>query len=224
MTSNGSVGVEAVERALHLLEAFDDPARPLGLADLARRSGLAKSTTLRILASLIRCGFVVRIEDGRYRLGPSLWRLGALYRAGVTSEDTIRPILADLSEATGETASFYVRHDESRICLYRHEPRRPIRHAITEGAAMPLDGGASAIVLRAWQGRAPEDDATRARGYAHSRGARDPEVAAIAVPVLRGGTLLGALALSGPIARFEVDGTEDRVIALRRASEQIAKE
>ena len=215
-------GVEAVERALALLEAFEEPGRPLGLSDLSRRCGLAKSTTLRIAVSLIRRGFLVRQEDGRYRLGPALWRLGAAYRAGLQPAETIRPILARLSEATGETASFYVRDAGRRICLYRHEPRRSIRHAITEGAAMPLDGGASALVLRAWLDNAPDLAEVRARGHAESRGARDPDVAAIAVPVLRQGTLLGALALSGPLSRFDATTTGERLAALHAASGAIA--
>ncbi|MEM8850443.1 MAG: helix-turn-helix domain-containing protein, partial [Pseudomonadota bacterium] len=49
-------GVEAVDRALVLLTCFQDGPASLGLAELAHRSGLNKSTILRICVSLLRRG------------------------------------------------------------------------------------------------------------------------------------------------------------------------
>ncbi|MDX1739369.1 MAG: IclR family transcriptional regulator C-terminal domain-containing protein, partial [Alphaproteobacteria bacterium] len=44
----------------------------------------------------------------------------------------------------------------------------------------------------------------RQKGYAVSRGERDPDVAAIAVGIFDGsGQIKGALTLSGPISRFD---------------------
>lgn len=197
-------GVDAVDRALQIMESFGPGARELSLADLARATGLYKSTILRLAASLERYGYVVRGESGRYRLGPTTWRLGATYRQGFDLAEVIRPELKLLSDATNETASFYIREGDSRICLYRSEPVRAIRHSIREGASMPLDRGASGKVLLAFSGRPDEGDpAIREQGFAVSLGERDPEVAAIAVPVRAGsGRLLGALAVSGLVTRF----------------------
>ncbi|MGO2393107.1 MAG: helix-turn-helix domain-containing protein, partial [Halomonas sp.] len=72
--------VEAVERALTILEAFTDQERSLSLVTLAERTGLYKSTILRLIGSLERFGYIVREGDGTYALGPSLWRLGNLFR------------------------------------------------------------------------------------------------------------------------------------------------
>lgn len=199
-------GVEAVDRALSLLDCFDEGAAELGLADLARRSGLPKSTVLRLAASLGRRSFLVRGSDGRFRPGPALWRLGSLYRGAVLPAEIIRSELRRLSERFGETASFYVRDGNRRVCLHRQEPARPIRHSLAEGQSLPLMAGASALVLRAFgKGGEPALAAVREAGHAVSRGARDPDVAAVAVPVLRNASLIGALTLSGPVSRF---GTE----------------
>ncbi|MHA1553115.1 MAG: helix-turn-helix domain-containing protein, partial [Alphaproteobacteria bacterium] len=70
-------GVESVERALRLLECFSGAESALSLAELSRRSGHYKSTILRLAVSLDRFGYMHRGADGRYRLGPTLWRLGA---------------------------------------------------------------------------------------------------------------------------------------------------
>ena len=72
--------VEAVERALTILEAFREGEEALSLAALAEKTGFYKSTILRLAASLERFGYLARTPTGLYRLGPSLWRLGSLYR------------------------------------------------------------------------------------------------------------------------------------------------
>ena len=71
--------VEAVDRALSILDAFHEGADELSLAALARATGLYKSTILRLLATLEGRGYVLRTQAGRYRLGAAVWRLGSLY-------------------------------------------------------------------------------------------------------------------------------------------------
>lgn len=208
-----SKGVDAVERAFAVLHSFEGAGGGLTLAELARRTGLYKSTILRLSVSLERLGYVMREADGRFRLGPAAWRLGVAYRRSFAAGETIRPELQRLAAETGETASFYVREGDSRICLYRAEPVRAIRHAIREGERMPLDRGASGHVLAAWSGEGAGGE-VRARGHAVSRGERDPEVAAVAVPLLDAdGNLVGALSVSGPVTRY----TDERVATILAA-------
>jgi len=208
--------VEAVERALSLLECFDGGEEWLTLAELARRTGLYKSTILRLGASLERFGYLVRRSDGRFRLGPTLWRLGSLYRRAFDLAELIRPELKLLVEATGETASYYVREADSRVCLYRHNSPKAIRHHLNEGQRLSLEAGAASKVLTTFRSP-PEERAWSAQvrrdGYGVSLGERDPEIAAIAVPVLdRGGRLRGSLSISGLITRF---GPDERAVALQ---------
>jgi DNA-binding IclR family transcriptional regulator len=196
--------VEAVERALGLLEAFADGTTMLPLADLAARAGLYPSTALRLAGSLLRFGYLARTPEGGYRLGPTPFRLGGLYRAAYDLGDQVRPALLRLVARSGETGGFYVREGDRRICLFREASPRPIRLHIEEGAAMPLDRGASAHVLMAFtDGTLPVHEAVRAAGLAISIGQRDPEIAAVAAPVFgRAGRLVGAIGISGPVLRL----------------------
>ncbi|MGP1394087.1 MAG: IclR family transcriptional regulator [Inquilinaceae bacterium] len=212
--------VESVERALTLLECFgDDDA--LSLAALADRTGFYKSTILRLAASLERFGYLTRGPDGRFRLGPTLWRLGSLYRRGFDQAGHIRPELSHLAATTQETASYYVREGDSRICLYRHNSSRAARHHLTEGSRLTLAGGASARVLKAF---GPTDDgveeaAVRAAGHAVSLAERDPDLAAVAVPVFdTGGAFRGALTVSGLLSRFDAGARAAALEALRASA------
>jgi len=59
--------VEAVVRACHLLDAFRSPGESLRLRDLALRTGMNKSTALRLLYTLERRGLIERCGRGEYR-------------------------------------------------------------------------------------------------------------------------------------------------------------
>ena len=64
--------VEAVERALTVMEAFDTPRDSLSLAELADATALYKSTLLRLLGSLERFDYVQRDGRGREELDQGL--------------------------------------------------------------------------------------------------------------------------------------------------------
>jgi DNA-binding IclR family transcriptional regulator len=199
--------VEAVERALLLLQCFDKVGEELTLAVLAQRSGFYKSTILRLAASLVRMKFLRRDPAGLFGLGPELRRLGMLSSAKVSLEPLVRPVLEELAAKTQETASFYVRDGNERICLYRVNSPRSARHHLDEGARHPLGTGATGLILSAYDPLAaddPEAARIRTRGWVKSDGGRDPDLAAVAVALInRGGELLGALSVSGLRSRFK---------------------
>ena len=219
-------GVEAVERALKILECFNSENREVSLAELSRLTGFYKSTILRLCVSLERFGYLHRGNSGLFRLGPAAWRLGSCYRQAFDLADMLRPELRILCEATNETASFYIREGESRICLYRVEPARAIRHSITEGADMPVNQGASGKILLAFSGAEEDSFADiRSEGYAVSLGERDAEVAAVSMPLFaQTGRLVGALAVSGLITRFKTDRIEGLVTALKQSQQRLVNQ
>lgn len=217
-------GVDAVERALTILSAFGEGASDMPLAELARRTGLYKSTILRICTSLEAHRFLIRGADGVFRLGPELWRLGALYRRSFDLGEYVRPVLRRMVAETRETASFYVRDGDERVCLYRLNSPRPVRHHLDEGVRLPLDRGAAGRVLLAFAD--PDDprgaDIRRA-GYAVTRGDRDPELAAIAAPVFDpSDQLRGALSLSTLRSRLDAAMETSMLLTLRAAVAELS--
>ena len=197
--------VEAVERAITLLQCFSQPGEALTLSVLAQRSGLYKSTILRLAGSLLHTGFLERASDGRYQLGPELRRLGELSRTQITLEGAIRPVLRHLTEVTQETASFYVPDGEERVCLYRENSPRSARHHLEEGTRHPLLSGAAGVLLSHYGDSSDHPHAVELRGTGSivSKGGRDEDLAAVAVPVINmAGELIGSLSVSGLIGRF----------------------
>lgn len=198
-------GVAAVSRALSILSAFQQGDQKLGLSEIARRVGMYKSTISRLTESLEAYGMLVRDEDGNYRLGTELIRLGAIARSSVNNSLEIEMALQELMELTGESATYYVRRDQWRLALYRVDSPRSIRDHIKVGDLLPLDRGAAGRVLSSTGTGSSSPDAVRT---VVSLGERDPEVAAIAGPVYARKQVVAALSVSGPIGRFTKESVE----------------
>lgn len=206
--------VESVERALTLLNAFHPGKEAWSLAELANETGFYKSTILRLMGSLERFGYVQRDREGIYRLGPSLLRLAQLGQPSLDMESLARPILIQLRDATHETASFYVREGDERICLYRENSRHEVRHHLEEGARLALGQGAAGCAL--------SQKPTQRGEVFQSFGDREPSLAAIAVPIIsRSGTLHGALTVSGLIHRFTPEACAEHAEVLKEMARQL---
>ena len=113
--------VEAVDKALAILSAFTVTEPRLTQRQLADRTGLNQPTIYRTAGSLVRAGFMVRGEDGKFRLGAMLLKLGAVYEAAFDLGEIVKPALARIVGETGESANFYVREGNERVCLFRHD-------------------------------------------------------------------------------------------------------
>ena len=141
-------GVAAVDRALSVLTAFREGDEAVPLAELAERTGLVKSTIMRLAVSLEAHGFLAHQPDGSYRLGAEVLRLGSIYQQSFRLEAHVMPVLEALVAATGESASFYIRHGDHRQCLFRVDSPQPLRLHVQQGDLLPMDRSAIAQVLR----------------------------------------------------------------------------
>jgi DNA-binding IclR family transcriptional regulator len=198
-------GVAAVNRALTVLRAFESSAEGLTLAMLATQTGLYESTILRLLDSLQHAGFVKKLPDGRYLVGPSVLLLSEMYRKSFRLSDYVLPRLRQLANESGECAGLYVREGDKRVCLHHVQPQRAVRWHVLEGEQFPLDRGAAGRVILAIDEGTPGKpyEQIRKQGYAITQKERDPESAALACPVFaHGSKLLGAMSLVIPLYRF----------------------
>ena len=216
---------ESVERALSIMMAFTAQRPTMSLAELADETGLHKSTILRLANSLGIYGFIQRDDGGRFSIGPSVWRLGLLFRRDFVTREAIAPALRKLVKATGETASFYVKSGEERVCLYRENSPNLLRFHVEEGMRLNLSTGASGLVLRRFSGE-PFDDlsAFNANGTAQSVGQTIGDIASIATPVFTsGGDLMGALTVSGLKSRFDAEARNGVTPLLETLARSLAK-
>lgn len=198
-------GSATADRALALLGTFEAAESELSLAELASRTGLYKSTALRLLHSLEGAQFVLRTQHGTYRLGREIPRLNAVYEAADSLQAAVMPVLRSLVERTEETAALHVRRGQHRVRLFWIDSPRALREHIVLGEELPLDRGSGGQVLAAYSGqRGKIYETIRRQGYAVSIGERVPELSGISAPVFGSrGELVGALTLTMPTQRWK---------------------
>jgi DNA-binding IclR family transcriptional regulator len=220
----GGLVVESVLRALRLLECFGSGEPELPLAVLSRRSGFSKTTTHRLLTTLVAGGWLERTPASTYRLTIRAFRTGSVLVESLDVSQVAPPLLTRLSIESGQTTYLVVAAGSDAVCLERVSVGARIRVLELEiGGSQPLHVGAAprallafdqaallpAVLARGLPASTPasltteaallEDlEATRARGYAVSDGDSTVGVAAIGAPVFgHGEKVVGAISLGG---------------------------
>ncbi|GAA2325356.1 helix-turn-helix domain-containing protein [Streptomyces kunmingensis] len=213
-----------VDKALEVLSALVATGAPHRLADLSRRTGLAKPTVHRLLRSLAAAGFAEPGENGSYRPGPALLGLAAAVLGEEPLLTHVRPVLDELRARTGQFASFAVRDREWLVHVEVRSHGTGLALGPRPGEREHLTAGACGLLVRALTGEPAEsgdptaadpsvrethDDAeelARAAQNGWALDPADPNAArrALAVAVRApDGTLAGVLALSGPVFTFD---------------------
>lgn len=236
-------------RGLSLLASLADFPDGVTVTDLARTVGLPVSTTHRLLATEISMGFVAFDPASKtYRLGVRLFELASRV-SGVTSlADIARPVMRELSRATGETVQLSVLSDSRALFIEKVGTEQAVGIRGSIGHSEPLHGTSTGkvllsqlpaerrdpllddMVLESWTPRtitthaalAAELDRVRERDYAIADEEFDPGVRAIGVPVRDGRKATrAALCVSAPAFRASVEQLEAWLPALRDAAHEI---
>jgi len=221
--------VEAVLKAMDILDCFQ--VQPiLSLKQISEMTGLNKSRIIRLCGTLAAKGFLaVDSETHRYKLGVKILSLSRVYEQSNPLISLARPILRELAQRSGESATLFVTDGNDRLCLAREEGTHSIRFNIVEGQRLPLYAGAGGKVLLTFgspdlrkkvlkktflkkltrntitdpKAFCQEIETIRQQGFAFSSGERDSEVAALATPIYNHeAQVCAALSVAGPINRF----------------------
>ncbi len=207
-------GTQAIDRAAQLLVRVVESAQPVGVNELAERSGLPKSTTSRLVGALERQGLVQRLGDrGRLRPGPVLLRFASRdSTAGLV--ELAGPSLRRLADASGETINLAVPGTGGVEHLAQEDTAHLVGVTDWVGRRVPFELAANGKCFLAFGGAddlTPELQQVRSRGYATSIDELEVGLTAMAAPVLGfGADAIAALSISGPTTRL----TADRIAGL----------
>ena len=224
-------GSQTVERALRVLDVLTEVETPMRLTELAQAVGLNISTTSRLLSSLERYEYISRDADtGRYRLSYKILQMAKVVRDQAQIPELAQPILTRLMEATNETATANVLHQDQAMVIARVECASPLRIVSQVGNHNPLYCTAAGKTLLAFmaedevdrilaKGMPPRTPRTittpeamkqelakiRQQGFTLDRGERDEGLVGIAAPVRD--------ATGQVVAECGVSGSEQRMSA-----------
>jgi IclR family transcriptional regulator, acetate operon repressor len=242
-----SGGVQAVERALDILEALAENGNELGVSELGRAVDLPYATIHRLTATLVARGYVRQDPRSRkYVLGARLVELGT--SAGRVLGNSSRPFLERLVDLTGETANLSLLEDGYVVYVAQASSRRMVRMFTEVGNRVMPHRTAAGKVLLAQQPRAAAErvlarnglppatpntitdadvflaelDQVREQGYAFDLEEQEEGVCCVAVPLLPANGLVAAMSVSGPASRMNEERRPEIVRHLRSIAGELA--
>ena len=89
-----------VGRVAAVLGALEGADTPLGISELAARTGLAKGSVHRLVGQLVDERLLERTPDGRLVLGVRLFEIGSSVPLPRSLSQVARPLMVDLHQAT----------------------------------------------------------------------------------------------------------------------------
>ena len=241
--------VQSVDRALDLLEALATAEGEVSITALATRTGLHVSTVHRLLATLLRRGYVRQNpETSRYYAGAKLATLSEGRSRFGEMRVRARPILRAITEATRETANLVVIDDAAAVYIETVPSPQVVRlftavgnrvplHATGAGkcllAALPLakrDSLIDRLELRTYTPHTIVDaaalrralDEARERGFTLDDEEYDDGVRCVAVPVGGMNEAIASISVSAPASRMTRQRCLELVPLLRRSAAELA--
>ncbi|WP_327037646.1 IclR family transcriptional regulator [Micromonospora maris] len=241
-------GTQALDRALSVLLAFRSGGVERKVSDVSRELGLHKSTASRLFRALADTGFLQRNEEtGAYRLGVTVFELGACFLEGLDMHALARPLLHQLAQDEGESVNLSIRDELDALSIYIERGTRNVQLVSRLGRRIPLwcsaAGKALLLDLDDEQIRAMFADTrftpltpntitdldtfakrmhqVREQGWALNDEESEEGLRVVAAPVRdRLGQVTAAISISGPIFRLD----ETRVAELAAAAVRTANE
>jgi DNA-binding IclR family transcriptional regulator len=234
-------------KGLAALEWMTRQQRDCRVTDLAQAFGMARSNAHRTLQTLVECGWAVQdAATSTYRPSLRLFELGALVAEVADIATLLRPHLASLAQATGETIHLarldgaeivYIDKFDSPlpVAAYSRVGGRAPAYCVASGKALLAAAGLDVDALRQRLGalvaHTPNSivdiealhaalERTRARGYAENREEWRQGVCGLGAPVFNArGEAVAALGMSVPSIRFartQARGLAEQVMASAR--------
>ena len=221
--------MQAIERAFSVLRALRAAEGSAGVSEVARSTGLPKSTVSRLLSGLEEVGAVERVDRaGSYAIGAGLLALAGDASSMVTLREIARPYLRELTETLGEASSLTVPDGQTTLYVDHIAPDSSVRTRDWTGMRFPYHTVAGGLaVLMTWSDISvarfadrgldvfTEETITdkaelrkrlleaRRTGYVWTWGDFDTEIHGVAAPVRNSsGYAVAAISVYGPSYRF----------------------
>ena len=244
MTREDPDFLDAVEKAMRVIQAFSATEPALRITRVAELTGLTRATARRLLLTFERLGFV-ESNDGLFRLTPRVLRIGYSYLSSLPFADHIQGELRSLAEEFNESCSAATLDGEEIVYVARVPAKRSMTITLAVGSRLPayptsmgrvLLAGLSDEALEEYFSRATIQQLTahtvtdrerlraiiaetRSNGFAIVDGEREEGVRSAAAPIRAStGQVLAAINISVNAARVPLEYLQESIVPRLKAT------
>jgi IclR family KDG regulon transcriptional repressor len=248
LSEGGKYSVSVVRSTFRVLEQLSR-SEVLGLNEITRKTGIAKSTVFRILSTLVELGYVLREENRAFRISPTLGDLVSEKAAHETLRFLAVPLMLELRNQYGETVNLGVRHFEKVTYLEVVPSEFALRLEEIRGHSVPAHCSALGKAILAFSPQNIVEDLVRGQeleivtqntisnpdeflteikrvrnaGFAFDRGEHSLLAVCVGAPILGShGNAVAAMSISGPASRFNPKKDSPVIASLLKATAQLS--
>lgn len=145
MSKNYSIN-KSLEKALGLLEYFDEEHEVWGVTELSKKSGVSKATLYRMFNTFEKQGYLERIDiqgkTNQYRLGLKLIKYGVLVSDRLEIKNIAHPYMVKLKNIINEDVQLILRDNYNVIYVEKIKCDHPVRLYTKIGRSATFNAGA----------------------------------------------------------------------------------
>ncbi|MGX8700814.1 IclR family transcriptional regulator [Caproiciproducens sp.] len=138
---NSRYAIASVQNALKVLKLFDAQNMQLSLIEISKLSGISKSTTLRIVFTLVDEGFLKKDEiSNKYELGIEILKMGLSVFDSLDLNKIASSKLKKLADETGLVVQMAVLNKKEPILIQKILPKVGFSRTLSShiGGSMPI--------------------------------------------------------------------------------------
>ena len=243
--------VQSVDRALILLDLLTKAPGSMTLGDLSQTANLPKSTTHRLLQTLIQHNLVHQDEEtGKFSPGLKVFEMAYRVLNRMELRTEALPVMERLNRETNFTVHLAILSDGEVVYIEKKEADRPIRMYSAVGKRVPAHCTALGKVLLAhltqeklrrvvenkglprytdntittWSELLDHLGTVRTQGYALDDGEHEEMIRCVAAPVRdHRGKVVGAISLTGTINHMSLEDAQHFSALVVRSAEEISR-
>ncbi|MBN9426170.1 MAG: helix-turn-helix domain-containing protein [Burkholderiales bacterium] len=239
----------SLSKMLGILDLFAEET-PVWSADaICERLGFSTSSGYRYIRELCDAGLLTRMTGGAYALGARIIELEFVMQRADPVARVGRPVLKQLTAATGCDALLSNFHGTHVINILHERGVEDLQVTYTRGRQHPLFKGAVAKAILphlrrpqlvriyernqqaiseagmgdTWLEFWRHLQAIKRRGFSESHGELDPQLSGLGVPVFANDGILGSLSLAYTHARAKLLNRDGLVEQMQIASRQLTE-
>lgn len=244
--------IQSVERALQIIDLFDEQSPELKITSISEKLGLNKSTVHSLLKTLQKHHYIEQNpENGKYKLGMKLVERGNFIISTIDIRQVAKKYLTDLANKTSQTTHLGILNGCEGVYVDKVEGAQAVIRYSRIGRGIPLHATAVGKVLLAFQN--PEEvqrlldgyvytrqtpntiteesellkelEKVRKQGYAVDDQENEQGVRCIAVPILNyQNQVIAAISISTLVSRVNYRELEEYILLLKQAGQELSEE